>query len=371
MATLSNSCDTCYPVTIPHCSLAYTVCGVLTADTEYWSVITDKFGKKHIVNGTTDADGMWTIDPDDYPDGFFSQYGGIKTLQFYTDANLCDIVTITIGDPGTDYTCISIKVVEHSETYDTWDVMCLCEEVVVPASPLYLYALGILVGNATIDTYNSVTVDGTTYSSQSGSQMEEDDALTTTEFASQTFLADMTTAGLVDGAGNDVKFWGSYDNTGFLDQFFFLVATEQAHTITVNLTVNGVTADYPLSGGLFTYVPHECVITTGDPASETLSKLLISAISSSPSTSIGPLYCVTNPAPVNDPVQVEAEFNTWMNTTSNILDYNIGYTDNGDGTITITNQIPHVDCDPPNGTYAVDLRLIETSVAGIVNNNPA
>lgn len=162
MATLASSCDSCIEAKIPHCADLYQVCGVLTADTEYTSVITDRFGKKHILTDVTDADGIWTIDPADYPDGFFSQHGGPKVLQFYTDQNLCDLVTISIGDPAVDYTCISLKVFEASEEQATWDVLCLCDAA--PAEQRFVYGLYLdVTGYSVGTTIESVNINGTDY----------------------------------------------------------------------------------------------------------------------------------------------------------------------------------------------------------------
>lgn len=225
-----------------------------------------------------------------------------------------------------------------------------------PEDPIYLYALSVVSFNFSFDYYNGVTVDGTFYN-PFGSVVMNDQYGGAVNIA---FDADMTAAGLVNASNGTRANGFTLDPGVYGDQFVFLAVTDQPHTIVVNLTIGGVTADYTLHGGLYTYKQYCCTITTPDPNFEDVL-LQDWRIVDTSGTAVNSGITYPVGILVTDPTSIQVLIDQYLNTNNSLLNYGVTYTDNLDGTVTLKMQIPIVDCDPPNGINAILLSKLFTT----------
>lgn len=75
-------CSTCYPVRLPNCFT--NLVATLDANTAYQAVFTNQFGKKKIIDVTSEADGSITIEATEFPAGYFLNP---VTLEFFEVAS--------------------------------------------------------------------------------------------------------------------------------------------------------------------------------------------------------------------------------------------------------------------------------------------
>lgn len=112
------NCDECYELSVSDC-LPVAITTNLTPLTAYWLICTDKTGARYDVQFTSDANGDFTIDPDNYPTGLFNPYAGkFEFIVSLSDINVTPI-EMTIG--SLTYSCI----------IGTWSVTC-CNNTYVP-----------------------------------------------------------------------------------------------------------------------------------------------------------------------------------------------------------------------------------------------
>ena len=131
MATLENSCSTCYKATAPECA-GYYLIGGLVPGTMIHAVVTDSRGWKYEVDvddTPVDEDGNLNIV---FPDGVNTVSNGFLTIQIFLQSdiaankNLCNPQTFTTCDG--DFDCIELSFYKTVETPPFWQLLCLCDE---------------------------------------------------------------------------------------------------------------------------------------------------------------------------------------------------------------------------------------------------
>lgn len=100
-------CDECYQASYEWCEDITFVVG-LTPSTNYGAVITNHFGQKYTQDVTTDTGGAFTLDADDFPEGFFNPYSGFYTLQVTDANNVLQNLVIAYSE----YDCITFEIYE-------------------------------------------------------------------------------------------------------------------------------------------------------------------------------------------------------------------------------------------------------------------
>jgi hypothetical protein len=84
---LVTPCNNIFPITLPAPSGInpavdnITVNAGLTPGTEYWYIITDKFGNRYTKQVTADENGSFELQASDFPQGLFNPYSGKFPLQ--------------------------------------------------------------------------------------------------------------------------------------------------------------------------------------------------------------------------------------------------------------------------------------------------
>lgn len=100
------SCSNCFEVQLQQCPTTIELTAGLTADTDYFWVLSRgrRIYQKKV---TTDGAGKLVIDCADLPDGLLNPYAGLFFLEIHEGANYLNIVTLT-----GDYKCILIQFVD-------------------------------------------------------------------------------------------------------------------------------------------------------------------------------------------------------------------------------------------------------------------
>ena len=197
----------------------------------------------------------------------------------------------------------------------------------------YVYALGILGDSydPNNDIYAGLYVDGVNYNSGGGVLLNMDLDPT----VQGVFMTDLTNAGLVD-ATNDGTYWGITFIPGLTPvQYFFLIVTDAPHTISVDLRLSGNLTNIPITGGAVTIVDYCTTFTTPDASGEAVDSFTFTV-----DNELG------NPVDINyswggsvmaDTNDILSNFSAYINTfSSQILPYTSNFTDNGNGTVTLT-----------------------------------
>lgn len=99
-------CSTCLEVILQSCPETIQVKG-LTAATEYYWIITTKFGKLYQKLTTTDAEGVLTIDCSILPEGMLNPHAGAFRLEVRAGANYLTIIPLTLD--GESYDCLMLS----------------------------------------------------------------------------------------------------------------------------------------------------------------------------------------------------------------------------------------------------------------------
>ncbi len=199
---------------------------------------------------------------------------------------------------------------------------------------LYMYSLVIegYLYDPPNDTYNGLVVNGVTYNVGGGSLLNTDlggDTITA-------LGADYAQA-LPDQTGNGYNYLGIQDASFFLYPYQFIFVTSEPQTISVNVTLNGVTSNIPVTGGLVTMANNCCTVTAPNPTD------LIEAISFSIPNEVGGNTTITQIVggiSINDTAQQVSIFGTFINTINTLLPFNVTFLNNGNGTYTVTYYYP-------------------------------
>jgi len=112
------NCDECYELSASDC-LPITIATSLTPTTVYWLICTDKFDNRYDVQVTIDANGDFTIDPDDFPSQLFNKYAGKFT--FILSVSAINVTAVQFSVSGATYSCVIVE----------WSVNC-CNNTYVP-----------------------------------------------------------------------------------------------------------------------------------------------------------------------------------------------------------------------------------------------
>ena len=108
-----QTCDTCYELTFPDCQDMVFDLG-LTPASEYYVIITDKFGNEYYDQLTVDASGSLIIDPLLYVQGsLFTPFSGSFTLTIKEGLVYSDLIEFTID--SISYNCVIFSIY-HSES---------------------------------------------------------------------------------------------------------------------------------------------------------------------------------------------------------------------------------------------------------------
>lgn len=200
----------------------------------------------------------------------------------------------------------------------------------------YLYAMFIRGSGYDInnDTYDSLVVDGVTYS-VGGS------ALLNTDLGDpvSSIVADATAAGIYN-ATNVVGYYGNGVMDGYiLYNWIFTIVTDAPHTISVNVTLSGTPTNIPITGGAFTMQNYCATANVVDTqAANNYYQFMKNEVGGNDEVYWGS-------APIfSDNVSMLAGLNLYLNTDVNqlnlLIPYTVNYTDNGDGTYTQTISAP-------------------------------
>lgn len=128
------ACELCYNDYISCGNDTIHITGTLTANTDYWWIITTPSGSKYEGDETTDADGYFTIDISDtntnnIPPGLFNPYAGIFTLEVIlkTDNDILKCNAACWNDSAycDKYCCISFEVVNGNQVKN--NIGCPCD----------------------------------------------------------------------------------------------------------------------------------------------------------------------------------------------------------------------------------------------------
>lgn len=88
---LLNSCDDIWYQSLPACADGFTVKPPgLKPETDYYWILTDKFGHIYSEVATTDAEGGFIITASEFPDGFFNEYAGQMELEIKGHPYYCE-----------------------------------------------------------------------------------------------------------------------------------------------------------------------------------------------------------------------------------------------------------------------------------------
>jgi len=123
MATITIDCTPCYKDHISCGNDTIMVLGTLTADTEYKWILSNK-GANYSGIATTDANGNFTIDVADLPNGLLNPYAGEFNLQVVTADDYCIQSTWNNSAYCIPYTCISFEVVNGTDVKNTLGCPC-------------------------------------------------------------------------------------------------------------------------------------------------------------------------------------------------------------------------------------------------------
>lgn len=102
----------CFKQTIPDCVTSITIDAGLTADTEYFILITGTHGNRYSAEYTTSGDGSLTIQVNDFAQGLFNRFAGWFEMQIYASGTTTDCIASGTGDAVTlemcdaEYPCI-------------------------------------------------------------------------------------------------------------------------------------------------------------------------------------------------------------------------------------------------------------------------
>ena len=203
-------------------------------------------------------------------------------------------------------------------------------------SELYLYAMviqGDLYDPAN-DTYNYLVVGGNIYNTSGGSLLSQD------------FGGDTNTAlgvdyaqALPDQTGNGYKYIG-YKMDEFTNAYFFMFVTSEAQNIAVNVTLSGVTSLIGLTGGLVSYSNRCLDITTATPTLDGIGSLTVTVNDETGSPAAYTIYDNSG-VDLTDAAKWLGQLNLYFNSDPGyLLSTNINYTDNGDGTVTLSYTYP-------------------------------
>lgn len=98
------SCETCFKVSLPDCEDSIAINLALTPATNYFCLISDKFGNKYKILVTTDANGNFVIQTKDFPKGLFTKFSGDFLFRVYDLADALKDFTID----AKSYSCITL-----------------------------------------------------------------------------------------------------------------------------------------------------------------------------------------------------------------------------------------------------------------------
>lgn len=108
-----QTCDTCYVLSFAHCDDMVFDLG-LTPATNYYFIITDKFGNEYFDILTTDVDGKFTIDPTLYLSGsLFTPFSGTFILTIKLALPYSDLIEFTVD--SISYNCVIFDIY-HAES---------------------------------------------------------------------------------------------------------------------------------------------------------------------------------------------------------------------------------------------------------------
>jgi hypothetical protein len=126
---LLNDCSSNYYATLPACIESFTIkfpkgtnpeTG-LSPNTPYHYFVTDKFGHVYHQEVTTDADSMFEVLADDFPDGFFNPWNGQLIMELKDGMGYCEPVSFIVCGATFDKIVIDFKNGDFST-----QIPCIC-----------------------------------------------------------------------------------------------------------------------------------------------------------------------------------------------------------------------------------------------------
>jgi hypothetical protein len=180
------------------------------------------------------------------------------------------------------------------------------------------------------DTYNYLTVDGVDYNS-GGSLLNENNG----GFTFFIVGGDYASA-IPDQIGNGYNYFGGAID-GTADAYYFMFVTTEPHSISVNVTLSGVTSSIPVTGGVIS-IGNRCVtINTANPNLDTIAVWTLSLPNE---LSVNSDYFRSQGVIMSDVVNLNLYLNNFFNTTNSVLPISVTYKNNGNGTITLNYTYP-------------------------------
>lgn len=108
------SCTSCFEVALPECPETITVKAGLAESTDYYAIVTDKFGAPYAEQITTDADGNFEFDSTVLPAGSFNRHAGPFIMEVKSALTSCDPEELTFCVDGGEkmFVCIVFWFIE-------------------------------------------------------------------------------------------------------------------------------------------------------------------------------------------------------------------------------------------------------------------
>lgn len=111
-------CPSCYQATVKACSTSIVLKAGLTADTSYYWVIKNKFGKLYQRQATTDVNGNLTIDLTVLPEGATNEFSGFFELTIKEGTNYLNSVNMTFGEKAYGYVMFDFAAIDDTNAHN-------------------------------------------------------------------------------------------------------------------------------------------------------------------------------------------------------------------------------------------------------------
>lgn len=203
-----------------------------------------------------------------------------------------------------------------------------------PTGGQYLYTMFVAGNNYDIfnDTYDSLTIDGVTYSAGGGSLLSTSNGGDTIT----PLLVDATDAGIVN-ATNDVGYYGDDSPNFTTSNYLFIFLTDSPKVIEINLTLNGNPTTFTVLGGALV-MQNYCATSNAVDVSGC-------NVTFKQKAEDGVYYQLPNPTILgylfSDTLSILSYINAYFNTLNNLIPYAVSYSNNGNGTYTQTITAPN------------------------------
>ena len=136
-----ENCNKCFEASAPECPSVLILNCQLTAATDYFIMVTDKFGEEYIQAVTSDANGKVVFKTNYLPAGSLNRHSGSWKIEVREDNTDCSVRKLKFCCDGTEteFDCVVLDFFQSSLGSLPTEVGCFCEN-----NPE-------LIGNVTVD----------------------------------------------------------------------------------------------------------------------------------------------------------------------------------------------------------------------------